>query len=629
MSIRHLIQCLIYILPAIWVHGSPLSAVHYTLNFEDAAHHYLTVQADLPTDGADELEVFLPVWTPGSYLIREYSRNIDRISATAADGTLLAIVKTEKNRWRIHSPGQKRVLLTYRLYGWEINVRSNWIEGDFAMINGAPTYITVAQNYQRPYTVTVNLPTDWAGVYTPLKPGATPHTYTASDYDTLVDSPLLAGSPQVDSFDLAGTPHYLVTIGGDGVWDNAKAARNFAQVAATQMKFWGELPSQEPYYVFNLLTGDRGGLEHKHSFVMTADRWLSRTRSGIGSWLSLVSHEYFHVWNGKRLRPFELGPFDYEHENYTPSLWVVEGITSYYQHIMLLRAGFSDPKAYLRTLSSQIRGVESIPGRLEQSLRDSSFDAWIKGYRPDENSANTRQSYYSSGSVAAALLDAEIRRLSNGTKSLDDLMHAAYAKYSGEHGYTEEEFITLASETAGADLAPWFAANVQSPGQYDYQPMLDWYGLKFADPAAPDQSLLPNKLEPADQPDGWLGLETQTRGGKLVVARVLTDTPAYAGGVYPEDELIALNGFRIEGRIEDLLRGSGPGEQVELLVSRRGRLVNLEITLGSKPVQSWQLEIRPDATAEQKSNLEAWLGQKEPSDKGDMTDDSKVPAAGS
>ncbi|MEZ5413488.1 MAG: PDZ domain-containing protein [Opitutaceae bacterium] len=607
MRLRHLFSLLFVLLVSGVLRAGTLPAVNYTLRFPEALHHYVEVEADLPTDGQDNLQVFMPVWTPGSYLVREYARNIDRIDATAPDGTSLVIDKTLKNRWSIATQGHDRVRVTYRLYGWEASVRTNFIEGDFAILNGAPTFLTVADNYQRPYTVRLELPAGWAGSYTPLAPADTPHTYRAPDFDTLIDSPILAGSPQVDSFVLEGSTHYVVTVGGAGEWDNARAARNFEQIAKTQIEFWGGLPTKEPYYVFNLLIGGRGGLEHKQAFVMMEDRWKSATRSGIKSWLSLVSHEYFHVWNGKRLRPVELGPFPYEHEAYTKTLWVVEGITSYYQHLLLRRAGYHKQTDYLNAVSGSIAGIERTPGRLVQSLSESSFDAWIKGYRPDENSANTRISYYSAGSVAAFLLDAEIRRLSGGAKSLDDVMRTAYARFSGERGYTEDEFTAVASEVAGADLAPWFERIVRHPGQFDYQPALDWYGLMFEAPKKPDDSALPNGLEPPDAPKGWLGADL--RGN--VVSGVRHGTPAYDAGLYVNDEIVAVDGFRTSGSPDAVIRFRQPGDTVELLVARRGQLIELPVTLGEEPSATWRLKIRPDATPEQTANLNAWLGSDE------------------
>ncbi len=598
--------------------GGPVrevAPISYTLRFPEALNHYMEVEADIPTLGADQLELFMPVWTPGSYLIREYARNIDRIDASTTKGDSIKITKTTKNRWVVPSAGLDRIRVTYRIYGWEINVRSNWIEGDFAMINGAPTFLSVVDNFQqRPYQVKVELPESWAGVYCALPAAKQPHTYFAPDFDTLIDSPILAGSPQVDSVDVNGVPLYLVTLGGAGVWDNPRALRNVAALAKTQQEFWGNYPSDQPYYIFNLLTGFRGGLEHKNGFVMTGDRWYSSTRGGIGSWLSLVSHEYFHLWNGKRLRPVQLGPFDYEHEAFTRSLWVVEGLTSYYQHIMLRRAGFSTRESYLRSAGNLIGAIEKTPGRLVQSMSDASFDSWIKSYRPDENSSNTRLSYYSGGSVVGLLLDAEIRRSSNDTKSLDDVMRLAYERYSGERGYTEAEFIALTSEVTGSDLAPWFKRVVQNPSQHDYQPMLDWYGLEFEAAKKPEPKMLPNGLEPPDAPGGWLGADLKVSGGKTTVSRVLSGTPAYAAGLYVKDELIAVNGFRITKAIASHLRPYPPGTTVDLLISRRGELITLPATLAEKPNKSWKLKIRKDATPEQTAHLESWLGKDEESD---------------
>lgn len=607
MRLRPIICFLSFVLLFGLLRAGTLPAVNYTLRFPEALHHYVEVEADLPTDGRDSIEVFMPVWTPGSYLVREYARNIDRIDATTADGASLVINKTLKNRWTIATAGHDRVRVTYRVYGWEASVRTNFIEGDFAILNGAPTFLTVAENYQRPYTVRVELPDGWTGSYTPLAKGTEPNTYHAPDFDTLIDSPILAGSPQVDSFEIEGSTHYLVTVGGAGEWDNARAARNFEQIAKTQVEFWGGLPTQDPYYVFNLLIGGRGGLEHKQSFVMMEDRWSSSSRGGIRSWLSLVSHEYFHLWNGKRLRPVELGPFPYEHEAYTKTLWIVEGVTSYYQHLLLRRAGYNSQKDYLNAVSGSIGGIERTPGRLVQSLSESSFDAWIKGYRPDENSANTRISYYSAGAIAAFLLDAEIRRLSGGEKSLDDVMRAAYARFSGDHGYTEEEFTALASEVTGADLAPWFERIVRHPGQFDYQPALDWYGLMFEEPKEPDTTQLPNGMEPPDEPKGWLGADL--RGN--VVSGVRTGTPAYEAGIYVNDEIVAVDGFRTSGSPDAIIRFRQPGDTVEVLVARRGQLLEIEVTLGEEPRETWKLKVRPDATPEQTANLEAWLGADE------------------
>lgn len=584
--------------------------ISYTLHFPDASRHYMDVEMRVPADGAEVINLFMPVWTPGSYLVREYAKNI--ISLEAKDGAdgVLEVSKTSKNRWRVEAGGSEWITVRYRLFCREINVRGNWVESDFAVINGAPTFLSVVDDYQRPYRVTVDLPEGWVRTCSPLAPAGDENSYLAPDFDTLVDSPLVVGAPQVDRFEVDGVDHFLVTLGGGGVWDNARAARNVQHLVETQRSFWGSLPYSEPYYFFNLLTGSRGGLEHRQSLMMTADRWYSMNRGGIRSWLSLVSHEFFHVWNGKRLRPVELGPFEYEHENYCSSLWVVEGITSYYQHVLLARAGYNTNDQYLGALSGSIAGTERTPGRFVQSLSASSFDAWIKAYRRDENSVNALFSYYSGGAVAGFLIDAEIQRASAGEASLDDVMREAYERYSGKHGYTESEFIALASEVAGEDLGSWFDRLVRQPGAFDYQPALDWFGLEFESPKSSTNSgYFPVPEEPVDIPKGWLGASTSESGGIVTVTSVPSNTPAAAAGLCVDDEIIAIDRSRVDGKqLKRIVGLLGAGKEVELLVSRLGLLRTLKATLGETPRETWRLRLRSDMSDEQKARVEKWLG---------------------
>ena len=253
---------------------------------------------------------------------------------------------------------------------------------------------------------------------------ALPRTRTRPpDYDTLVDSPIVAGTPSVYQFQVSGKPHYLVDFRERGIWNGPQAVQDLAKIAETTSRFWGEVPFDR-FYFFNIIGAPRNGLEHKNSTVMNIPLESTSSREGYLDWLSLAAHEYFHAWNVKRLRPVELGPFDYENEVYTKSLWFVEGVTDYYADVLLSRAGVATRDEYLNALSSQIRSLQTTPGRLEQSAEMASYDAWIKYYRTDENTANTSISYYVKGAVVGFLLDAKLRRLTNGSKSLDDVMRA-------------------------------------------------------------------------------------------------------------------------------------------------------------------------------------------------------------
>jgi predicted metalloprotease with PDZ domain len=578
--------------------------IFYTLRFPDPRTHYVSVEARFPAIGQASIEVFMPVWTPGSYLIREYARNVEAVAASDDAGLPLPCAKSRKNRWRIETRGAQEVHFSYRLYCREMSVRTNWVENSFALLNGAPTFITLVDGLRLPHEVQLELPSSWTTSITGLDEtgdGSRRH-YIAPDYDSLVDSPILAGNPAVYRFDVDGVSHYLANLGEEGVWDGPRSVAALEKIVQRHHAMWGSLPYRK-YVFLNLLTESSGGLEHWNSACLIASRWATGTRRAYVGWLSLASHEYFHVWNIKRLRPVELGPFDYESENLTRSLWVAEGLTDYYGLLMVQRAGLSNAREYLgegddkapESLSSAIERLENTHGRLVQSAEAASWDAWIKLYRPDENSRNTSISYYTKGAVVGWLLDARIRRATNGAKSLDDLMRLTFSRYSGERGFTPDEFKAAAAEVAGCSLRQFFHDTVESTGDLDYTEALEWFGLRFKPPAAPSKK-------------AWLGAETKVDHGRLVVARVPRQTPAFDAGLNVEDEIVALDDFRVRAdQISQRLENYQPGTRVSILVARREKRMRIDALFGEEPVKKWQLEICPGATGEQKLHLEAWL----------------------
>jgi predicted metalloprotease with PDZ domain len=424
-----------------------------------------------------------------------------------------------------------------------------------------------------------------------------PHHYRAPDFDTLADSPILVGNPKVYEFTVDGKKHYLVNEGEGGVFDGARAAKDLEAVVREHRRMWGSLP-YDKYLFLNLLVEAGGGLEHKNSTVLMASRWTTRTRRSYVSWLDLASHEYFHVWNVKRLRPVELGPFDYENEVHTKSLWIAEGVTEYYADLAVHRAGLMTRDEYLDSLSDRIEELQTTPGRLVQSAEMASFDAWIKYYRPDENSINTAVSYYTKGSVVALLLDARVRKATNGAKSLDDVMKAAYDKYSGTRGYTADEFRGVAEQVAGTSLKAFWDAAVSGTAELDYTEALDTLGLRFRSVSVP-----------ADRPGRpWLGIGTRNDAGRLLVTQVRRDTPALAAGLNVDDEIIAIDDYRVRAdRLDNRLDQYRPGDKVTLLVARREQLLRLEVTFGTEPPRAWRLEVNPSATDVQQSSRGRWL----------------------
>jgi predicted metalloprotease with PDZ domain len=581
--------------------GPGAAPIRYTLRFPARQTHYVEVEATVPVEKAGPIELEMAVWTPGSYLVREFSRNVEGVNASG-DGRALTVTKTAKNRWRIDGTTPPRAVVRYRVYGREMTVRTNFVDPDFALINGAATFLTLADKTPRPHEVAIELPSTWKTAITPMPdaPGGAPFRFRAPDYDTLVDSPIVAGTPAVYQFSVKGVPHLIVNVGEAGIWDGQQTVADVQKIVEAATVFWGTIP-YDRYVLFNLITEAGGGLEHKNACTIMTSRWKARTRRGYVDWLALVSHEFFHAWNVKRLRPVELGPFDYGRENPTRMLWVAEGLTEYYGTLLAARAGVLTRDEYLAEVGELLTELQSTPGRLTMSVEDASFDAWIRLYRPDENSPNVSISYYSKGAVIGLLLDLEIRRLTNNAKSLDDVMRAAWARYSGAHGYTAAEFRALVSEVAGHDLSGWLHKTLDTPSELD-ESALAWVGLR-------------TRSDAPQPPRAWLGLSPSSTpatlrndGGRLVVKEVRRGTPAFEAGVSVDDEILAIGDFRVTPDSWDSrLEAYKPGDRVSLLVARREQLVRLDVQLAPEPARSLKLEADPAASAEAQQRFASWL----------------------
>ena len=577
--------------------AQPASTIAYTLTFPAPQTHYVEVDAVVPAGGQARVDLMMAVWTPGSYLVREYARNVEDVVAKTRDGRPLPIEKTQKNRWRVRTGGEPDFMLHYRVYSREMSVRTNWVEDGFAMLNGAATFITLADQRRHAHEVNVVLRSPWRRVMTamPDAPDGTGVRFLAPDFDTLVDSPLVIGNPAVYEFTVDDKTHYLVNTGEGGVWDGAAVARDLEKIVQQARALWGSLP-YEKYLFLNMITESGGGLEHRGSTLLMSSRWATRTRRGYLGFLRLASHEYFHAWNVKRLRPIELGPFDYEHEVYPKGLWVSEGFTDYYGALQLRRAGLQTEAELFEELSTFIQQLQTTPGRLVQPVEVSSFDTWIKQYRPDENSINTSISYYTKGAVIAFVLDAKIRTATAGRHTLDDLMRRLYQRYSGDRGFTEDDFRSAARDVAGTDLRAWFTKTLETTDELDYSEALTLLGLRF------------RTHEPLTG-KAWLGVTTRSDSGREVITQTRRGAPAYDAGLNVDDEILAIGSFRVRaGGLPVRLEQYSPGDSVSVLVARRDELKRIEITLGNEPVTTWELEPSPDASPEQKARLAAWTG---------------------
>jgi predicted metalloprotease with PDZ domain len=575
-----------------------LEPIRYTVSFPAPHTHYLEVEASYPTEGRASIDLMMAVWTPGSYLIREYERHVEALTAADPARTPLAVQKTRKNRWRVTTNGVSTVRVRYRVYAHEMTVRTNWVDDELAVINGAPTFITLVESpSRRAHDVRLVLPRAWTKSFSGMPPGARENTYVAPDYDTLVDSPIVAGSPSVYAFSVQGKPHYLVNFRERGIWNGPQAAADLARIAEAVARFWGDVPFDR-FYFLNVIGSAANGLEHRNSTLMNIPLDATKSREGYLEWLSLASHEYFHAWNVKRLRPAELGPFDYENEVYTRSLWFVEGLTDYYADLFLVRADVATREEYLDALSGQVRSLQTTPGRLEQSVEAASYDAWIKYYRPDENTPNTAISYYVKGAVIGFLLDAHIRRLTDGVKSLDDVMRLMRSRFSGEQGFSREDVRAVVAEVVGTaharSIRAWMDRALETTAELDPADALAWFGLRMTPPAL--------------APRAYLGVTTRTEDGKTIITGIRRGSPAAAAGLSLLDEIEAINGEPLPaGELVKRLARLSPGSKITLAITRRDESHTSDVVLATDPGHGWQLSVSPGAMRLQSEHLDAWL----------------------
>ena len=453
--------------------------IAYIVRIAEPESHYLEVEAAAPTGGAASIELMMAIWSPGYYRLENYAEQVDRFAARDAAGRELSIEKPQPNRWRIQTGGSPTVVVTYRVFCNQQSVTTNYVGGDYAVINGAPTFVTLVGT-PRAHEIRLELPRQWSRAFTGLDAvgGGQPNHFRAADYETLVDSPIVAGNPVVREFRVDGVPHSLVGIGEVDGWDGDAAARDLARFVTEVRRFWGFLPYTKYDFLLAFRRGG-GGLEHKNSTLSTVAVRPGSPWPAIG----LLAHEYFHLFNVKRLRPIELGPFDFEHQPTTRSLWLAEGVTSYYSDLLLERSGVRTRDEYLLSLSRVIGQLQRAPGRLLQSVEQSALEVWNNsnsGVNPTESTV----SYYTKGHVLGLLLDARIRRATGGRRSLDDVMRLAYQRFAGDRGYTPDDFRAVADEVAGTDLREWFRANVASAQELNYDDLREWFGIRFADAAA-------------------------------------------------------------------------------------------------------------------------------------------------
>jgi predicted metalloprotease with PDZ domain len=578
-----------------------LSVVHRVAIPAPQTHvvHVETTIAGVTGELPNELVLFMPVWTPGSYLVREYARHVEGLQVEAP----ASCRKLRKNAWRVRTSGAGRVVLSYRVYANELTVRTSHVDDSHAFLVGAALFMGIEGHERLGARVELAAPRGWrVATSLPSSPGG---GYEAPDYDALVDSPIEIGTHREERFEVGGKPHRYAIWPADAVGD-ADVKRLVADtrtILAEEAALFGRAL---PYDVYELLLHlspkTRGGLEHGASAALVASPAAFHTRDGYLDLLSLVAHEVFHAWNVKRIRPEGLTPHRYQEEAYTRLLWWFEGATSYYDWRVLRTSHLCSVDEYLDHLASEIGYLDQTPGRHLQSLEDASFDAWIKLYRPDENTANTAVSYYRKGELVNALLDLEIRARSDGRSSLDRVLSVLWQ----EHGATgrpvpEDGMQALFERAAGVPLADLFDAWIRGTQELDLEPTLAHVGLSV------------ERKSRSDGPPASLGVRVKTDAGRAVVVTVTRDAAAWRAGIDPGDELIAVGGARIDGAgVDAALKGRAPGDAVDVLVAREGRVLSRRVVLDAPRHDRVKLVASRDALPAARSAFTAWMGEPHP-----------------
>jgi predicted metalloprotease with PDZ domain len=584
-----------------------MTPIRFRVILAEPEKHRVRIEATFHGVGEiSDVRLLLPVWSPGSYMVREYAQFLSRLQVTGDDGRQRSSRKVDKSSWKVDCRDTNSIHVSYEVYGHDLGVRNNHIDGTHAFLTPTALFLYPETRLADAIEVEVVAPEGWK-VFTQLERPIEAHDFfSAVDFDELYDSPIEVGPHPSFEFEAAGARH-TVAIWGRGNYDVDRLKRDMPALVETNAAVFGGKVPYDHYLTILLLTdGVFGGLEHRRSTALMFPRHEFCGPKGsldvpisddkyLG-FLALFAHEHFHTWHVKRIRPVALGPFDYQNENYTRDIWSIEGITNYYNDLALLRARRIQPVKFLEFLADQIKKLDGIPGRLAQSLEESSFDAWIRLYRSHENNLNSTVSYYLKGHIVAAMLDVFLCEASGGAKGLDDVMKFLWQHHSKERGYPEAKFDELVFEATGIEVATQFDTWVRRAEELDYEGVLALAGLTL-------------KKSHGKHPAGpWIGVKTRANGDRLMIDQVSSDGPS-SGFLSPGDELVAIDGFKVSAtNLDERLRVAGIGNSTVFHVFRYAELVDFPIIIGEEPPTKYEILADPLAASGELAVRKSWLG---------------------
>jgi predicted metalloprotease with PDZ domain len=573
--------------------------IKYTLDFKDPQTHYVRVRMEIKNWNSGFCPVKLPVWTPGSYMVREYSRFLERLTAFS-DNVNMGIKHISKNEWEVKTGNIKNFTIEYYIYAYELTVRTAFIDEEHAYLNGAAIFLysPLFKNIQ--VIVQINPYNNWKKISVALDPVEknNPWVVKADNYDILIDSPFEIGNQAVFSFKAAGINHD-VAVFGNGLYDSLAIKKDLTLIIEEEARIFSEHPCKNYLFIVHLIPGGSGGLEHMNSTTIQAGRNALNTTSGYNNFLSLAAHEYFHLWNVKRLRPHPLGPFDYDKENYTSLLYFSEGFTAYYDELITVKCNLVKPEAYLKALASSISTIENTPGNSIQSLAEAGFDAWIKYYRTNENSINSTISYYTKGAVMGAMLDILLLNATSGKSGLDQVMSSMYDEYYKKlnRGFTDEELIAAAEKVGNCSWKDVFSKYIYNTAAFPYDSVLNMAGIKLVNSNAGTTS-------------GYVGINTLVNGSKVTVSNVERNGPAWQAGLNVNDEIIAIDFVRLTEDPQKIIGTITPGSTITFTVSRSGLIKEIKSRVVASPKVAYEAVLMENRDEKKQLIYKKWLGIK-------------------
>ncbi|MFK8014117.1 MAG: M61 family metallopeptidase [Gammaproteobacteria bacterium] len=577
--------------------------IHYTITSSQPAAHRFVVTIDVPAPAPTGQVLRLPAWIPGSYLVRDFARHVGTVRASC-DGEPVAVSKTEKSTWRC-APCDGSLRIEYEVFAHDLSVRGAHLDHTHGFFNGANVFLAVVGQEWKPVGVSLLAPTvasSWRVATTLPRVDASEWgfgEYGAANYDELIDHPVEMGVFDVVEYETAGVTHRVV-LSGRHHCNGPRLAKDLTRICAQQVSLFGELPPMEQYLFLTRVLGDGyGGLEHRNSSALMCRRQDlpgrdPKVTEHYRRFLGLCSHEYFHLWNVKRIKPAVFTPYELESESYTELLWVFEGITSYYDDLALVRCGVIDVASYLELVSTTVARVLSVPGQRWQSLAESSFDAWTKFYKPNADTPNSVVSYYAKGALVALLLDLTIRVRTSDKTSLDDVMREMWLRFGKPgHGVPEDGFEKTCEEVTGLDLGPFFDRYVRRTDALDLADALRHVGVE---------------LVPDTDAASHISLGVRFKKDSATVSSVMRDGAAQRAGLAPGDKLVALDGLRMSGANWSVLSAPyAPDDVAHLHFFRGDELMEIDVKFDAPPEQLWRLATMDNADEDAVARRAAWL----------------------